>query len=83
MKHLRFPACALLLLLFAASGCTHPASDPAGQAEPYTTLTMYSNVTFWNLPEWSLSKGSVTAGITEQTGIVLDASIPRRPPNAS
>lgn len=65
-----------LILFMAITGCAPAAPSSDSTALPCTTLTMFSNVTFWNLPEWTLAEGTVTAEVTAHTGIVLDTTIP-------
>lgn len=40
--------------------------------EGYKQLTLFSDVEFWNPPDWSLEEGSITRDITDETGVVVD-----------
>ena len=65
-----------LFFTILLSGCSSAAPPADGPAPSYTTLTMFSNVTFWDLPDWTLAEGTVTAEASERTGVVLDITIP-------
>ena len=63
-----------IVTAFFLCGCV---SSPALQEEPeYTELTMFSDVTFWNFPEWVLESGSITAEISKETNVALNVTIP-------
>ena len=60
MKYSKIIIFVLSISLFLC-GC-HTSDDTPEQTK-YTTLTMFSDVTFWNFPDWSLADGSITAEI--------------------
>ena len=69
-----------IMLLF---GCGYPKrklqkENKKKTVSDYTELTMFSDVSYWELPEWSLDEGSVTGEITKRTGVIIDDIVPRR-----
>lgn len=73
MKHIKKSVCILIIFIFVC-GCASSAESL--QENNLTTLTLFSDVTFWNFPEWSLDEDSITAEISEKTNVALDVSIP-------
>lgn len=73
MKYSKIIIFVLSISLFLC-GC-HTSDDTPEQTK-YTTLTMFSDVTFWNFPDWSLADGSITAEISGKTGVVPEITIP-------
>ena len=79
MKLFRLSICAVFLFfLFWASAAPQTEAVPAQNLE---TVTLFSDVDFWELPGWSLKAGSISAEISRHTGLVIDSEIP--PQNAS
>ena len=37
---------------------------------------LFCDVSFWRIPEWKETEGSITGGITEKTGLALDIIVP-------
>lgn len=71
LKKLSFISAITVLL----TGCSLFSASPQAEEE-YTTLSLFSDVSFWNFPGWSLEDGTVTAGVSKKTGVVLDISNP-------
>ncbi len=65
---------AIVCILFLTGGCK-PAAPKQQEAE-LDTVTLFSDVDFWDLPDWSLEEGSVSAEISKQTGLVIENMIP-------
>lgn len=66
----------LTLILVTCSGCQKTdKSEP--EKETYATVTFFSDVDFWDPPEWSVKAGTITGDVTEKTGLALDISIPK------
>ena len=42
----------------------------------FVTATLFSDVDFWEVPDWSLDAGTLSAEISEQTGLMLETIIP-------
>ncbi len=79
MKLFRLSICAVFLFfLFWASAAPQTEAVPAQNLE---TVTLFSDVDFWELPGWSLKAGSISAEISRHTELVIDSEIP--PQNAS
>lgn len=62
------------------AGCSSPQPDgaavPTGGAEDYVTVSLFSDVNFWDPPVWDTSEGTITGKITEKTGVALDITVP-------
>ena len=65
---------AIVCILFLTGGCK-PAT-PKQQEAKLDTVTLFSDVDFWDLPDWSLEEGIVSAEISKQTGLVIENMIP-------
>ncbi len=59
-----------------ATAETSISADAEIDPESFEKLTMFSDVDFWDLPEWDFTKGSTSEGISEKTGAYLDITIP-------
>lgn len=46
------------------------------EQESYAELTLFSDVSHWNMPKWSMEEGSVTEAITQETGVKVTFEIP-------
>lgn len=67
----------LFLPLFLAEGCTSKQSQTETQeTETYQKLTLFSDVTHWNMPKWSFEDGCITKTISEKTGVEITFQIP-------
>ena len=55
---------------------TSISADAEVDPDSFEKLTMFSDVDFWNLPEWDFTKGSTSEGISEKTGSYLEITIP-------
>ena len=42
----------------------------------YVTATLFSDVDYWELPDWSLKEGTLSAEISRRTGLKLETVIP-------
>ena len=65
----------LFLPIFLAEGCTSGQSQTR-ETETYQKLTLFSDVTHWNMPKWSFEDGSITKTISEKTGVAFNFQIP-------
>ena len=78
-KYYYFLCIAIFTLLCGCSSAeqTPPATEPNTEfSSDIVTLSMFSDVSFWQFPEWSLDVGTLTADITSKTGVSLEVSIP-------
>ena len=74
--HIKKWIAATVLISVTCSGC-QKAETLEPEAEKYATVTFFSDVDFWDPPEWSTEAGTVTGDVTEKTGLALDISIPK------
>ncbi len=65
------PLAIMLPLLLAA--CAPPPPEPAQELD---FVTLFSDVDFWDLPDWSLEEGSISAEISRRTGLAINSEIP-------
>lgn len=66
----------MFCILFLMGGCKPAAPSHQKQNTELDTITLFSDVDFWDLPDWSLEEGSISAEISKQTGLVIDNMIP-------
>lgn len=63
-----------LFMIGILAGCSTANTERAEASQ--TAFTLFSDVSHWSMPAWSLEEGSLTAGITERTGVTVDFLIP-------
>ena len=72
---------AILLFICSRFPLLSFLEDDAQTEEEYTTLSLFSNVTFWKFPAWSQKDGTITADVSKRTGVALDVTIPPQEAN--
>ena len=60
--------------LFLTGGCNY--AIPEQETTRLDSVTLFSDVDFWDLPDWSLEEGTISAESSKQTGLKIDSTIP-------
>ena len=69
--------CIILCSLWGCSAENHGPDTGKTDLNPaFVTATLFSDVDFWEVPDWSLDAGTLSAEISEQTGLMLETIIP-------
>lgn len=63
------------MLSLCLSACASPPQAPTS-IQDLDSVTLFSDVDFWELPDWSLEEGSISAEISNRTGLIIHSEIP-------